>query len=151
MTTQPARPTVDLSKAKEVLQETTKRLLEERNWIIQDYLQRAEQLEADREKELQRNESMLLEMGMNVEDIPPIPHLSIFEGQKTRKLEHTQIKMLLKGFMKRDQEYTSPQIISYPSITYTDFRNFLKSNTDFIQAKGKNKGRIYCLNSNYII
>ena len=140
-----ARPTVDLSKAKEVLQETTKRLLEERNWIIQDYLQRAKQLETDREKELQRNESMLLEMGMNAEDIPPIPHLSLFEGQTTRKLEHAQIEMLLKGFMKPDEEYTSPQIISYLSITYTDFRNFLKSNPDFIQPKGKNKGRVYML------
>ncbi len=88
---------------------------------------------------------MLLEMGMNVEDIPPIPHLSLFEGQKTRKLEHFQIKTILKGFMKPDQEYTSPQIISYLSITYADFRNFLKSNPDFIQAKGKNKGRIYIL------
>ena len=145
MTTQPARPTVDLSKAKEVLQETTKRLLEERYWIIQDYLQRAKQLEADREKELQRNESMLLEMGMNVEDIPPIPHLSIFEGARTRKLDHSQIKTLLKGFMKPDEEYTSPQITSYLSISYIDFRNFLKSNPDFIQPKGKNKGRVYML------
>jgi len=140
-----ARPTVDLSKAKEVLQETTKHLLDERNWIIQDYLQRAKQLEGDREKELQRNESMLLEMGMNAEDIPPIPHLSLFEGQTTRKLEHAQIKMLLKGFMKQNHEYTSPQIISYLSITYADFRNFLKSNPDFIQPKGKNKGRVYIL------
>jgi hypothetical protein len=140
-----ARPTVDLSKAKEVLQETTKRLLEERNWIIQDYLQRARQLESDREKELQTNESMLLEMGMNAEDIPPIPHLSLSEGQTTRKLEHAQIKMLLKSFMKPDEEYTSPHIISYLSITYTDFRNFLKSNPDFIQPKGKNKGRVYML------
>lgn len=139
------RPTVDLSKAKEVLQETTKHLLDERNWIIQDYLQRARQLESDREKELQRNESMLLEMGMNVEDIPPIPHLSLFEGQKTRRLEHAQIKMLLKAFMKPDAEYTSPQIISYLSISYVDFRNFLKSNPDFIQPKGKNKGRVYIL------
>jgi len=145
MIPQTARPTVDLSKAKEVLQETTNRLLDERNWIIQDYLQRAKQLEADREKELQRNEALLLEMGMSPEDIPPIPHLSLFEGQKTRKLEHSQIKILLKGFMKPDQEYTSPQIISYLSITYTDFRNFLKSNPDFIQPKGKNKGRIYML------
>jgi hypothetical protein len=145
MIPQTARPTVDLSKAKEVLQETTNRLLEERNWIIQNYLQKAKQLEADREKELQRNESMLLEMGMNVEDIPPIPHLSLFEGQKTRKLEHSQIKTLLKGFMKPDEEYTSPQITSYLSISYTDFRNFLKSNPDFIQAKGKNKGRVYIL------
>jgi hypothetical protein len=148
MIPQTARPTVDLSKAKEVLQETTSRLLDERNWIIQDYLQRAKQLEADREKELQRNESMLLEMGMSAEDIPPIPHLSLFEGQKTRKLENAQIKMLLKGFMKPDQEYTSPQIISYLSITYADFRNFLKSNPDFIQPKGKNKGRVYYLHSN---
>ena len=148
MTTQPARPTVDLSKAKEVLQETTKRLLEERNWIIQDYFQRAKQLESEREKELQRNESMLLEMGMNVDDIPPIAHLSLFNGQTTRKLEHAQIKMLLQGFMKRDQEYTSPQIISYLSISYVDFRNFLKSNPDFIQPKGKNKGRVYCLHTN---
>jgi hypothetical protein len=140
-----ARPNVDLSKAKEVLQETTKHLLDERNWIIQDYLQRARQLESDREKELQRNESMLLEMGMNVEDIPPIPHLSLFEGQKTRKLEHSQIKTLLQGFMKRDQEYTSPQIVSYLSISYVDFRKFLKSNPDFIQPKGKNKGRVYIL------
>jgi hypothetical protein len=145
MIPQTARPTVDLSKAKEVLQETTNRLLDERNWIIQDYLQRAKQLEGDREKELQRNESMLLEMGMNLENIPPIPHLSLFEGQKTRKLEHAQIKMLLKGFMKQNQEFTSPQIIGYLSITYTDFRNFLKSNPDFIQAKGKNKGRVYSL------
>jgi hypothetical protein len=145
MIPQTARPTVDLSKAKEVLQETTSRLLDERNWIIQDYLQSAKQLEADREKELQRNEALLLEMGMSPEDIPPIPHLSLFEGQKTRKLEHTQIKILLKGFMKPDQEYTSPQIISYLSITYTDFRNFLKSNPDFIQPKGKNKGRVYML------
>ena len=145
MTTETSRPTVDLTDAKRVIEETTKRLLEERNWIIQDYLQRAEQLEADREKELQRNESMLLEMGMNVEDIPPIPHLSLFEVQKTRKLEHTQIKALLKDFMKPDAEYTSPQIISYLSITYTDFRNFLKSNPDFIQPKGKNKGRVYIL------
>jgi hypothetical protein len=82
---------------------------------------------------------------MNAEDIPPIPHLSLFEGQKTRKLEHSQIKTLLKGFMKPDQEYTSPQIIGYLSITYTDFRNFLKSNPDFIQPKGKNKGRVYML------
>jgi len=119
--------------------------MEERNWIIQDYLQRAKQLEAHREKELQRNESMLLEMGMNAEDIPPIPHLSLFEGQTTRKLEHAQIKMLLKGFMKQNHEYTSPQIISYLSITYADFRNFLKSNPDFIQPKGKNKGRVYIL------
>ena len=147
MTTQPARPTVDLSKAKEVLQETTKRLLEERNWIIQDYFQRAKQLESEREKELQRNESMLLEMGMNAEDIPPIPHLSLFEGQRTRKLEHAQIKMLLKGFMKPNEEYISPQITSYLSISYVDFRNFLKSNTDFIQTKGKNKGRVYYLNT----
>ena len=145
MSTEKSRPTVDLTDAKRVIEETTKRLLEERNWIIQDYLQRAKQLEADREKELQRNESMLLEMGMNAEDIPPIPHLSLFEGQKTRKLEHAQIKMLLKGFMKPDQEYTSPQIISYLSITYADFRNFLKSNPDFIQPKGKNKGRVYIL------
>lgn len=145
MTTQPARPTVDLSKAKEVLQETTKRLLEERNWIIQDYLQRAKQLEADREKELQRNESMLLEMGMNAEDIPPIPHLSIFEGARTRKLDHSQIKTLLQGFMMPNEEYTSPQITSYLSISYIDFRNFLKSNPDFIQPKGKNKGRVYIL------
>jgi hypothetical protein len=143
-----ARPTVDLSKAKEVLQETTKRLLDERNWIIQDYLQRAKQLEADREKELQRNESMLLEMGMNVEDIPPIPHLSIFEGARTRKLDHSQIKTLLQGFMMPNEEYTSPQITSYLSISYIDFRNFLRSNPDFIQAKGKNKGRVYCLHSN---
>ena len=140
-----ARPTVDLSKAKEVLQETTKHLMEERNWIIQDYLQRAKQLEADREKELQRNESMLLEMGMNVEDIPPIPHLSIFEGARTRKLDHSQIKTLLQGFMMPNEEYTSPQIISYLSISYIDFRNFLKSNPDFIQPKGKNKGRVYML------
>jgi len=145
MTTQFARPTVDLSKAKEVLQETTKRLLEERNWIIQDYFQRAKQLESDREKELQRNEASLLEMGMSVEDIPPIPHFSIFDGQKTRKLEHSQIKGLLKGFMKPDEEYTSPQLTSYLSITYVDFRNFLKSNPDFIKAKGKNKGRVYIL------
>jgi hypothetical protein len=148
MSTETSRPTVDLTDAKRVIEETTKRLLEERNWIIQDYLQRAMQLEADREKELQRNESMLLEMGMNVEDIPPIPHLSLFEGQKTRKLEHSQIKMLLKGFMKQNQEFTSPQIIGYLSITYTDFRNFLKSNPDFILPKGKNKGRVYYLNSN---
>jgi hypothetical protein len=47
--------------------------------------------------------------------------------------------------MKPDQEYTSPQIIGYLSITYTDFRNFLKSNPDFIQPKGKNKGRVYML------
>jgi len=140
-----ARPTVDLSKAKEVLQETTKHLMEERNWIIQDYLQRAKQLEADREKELQRNESMLLEMGMNVEDIPPIPHLSIFEGARTRKLDHSQIKTLLQGFMMPNEEYTSPQITSYLSISYIDFRNFLKSNSGFIQAKGKNKGRVYIL------
>jgi hypothetical protein len=145
MSTEKSRPTVDLTDAKRVIEETTKRLLEERNWIIQDYLQRANQLETDREKELQRNESMLLEMGMNAEDIPPIPHLSLFEGQKTRKLEHSQIKMLLKGFMKQNQEYTSPQIIGYLSITYTDFRNFLKSNPDFIQPKGKNKGRVYML------
>jgi hypothetical protein len=145
MSTETSRPTVDLTDAKRVIEETKKRLLEERNWIIQDYLQRARQLESDREKELQRNESMLLEMGMNAEDIPPIPHLSLFEGQKTRKLEHSQIKTLLKGFMKPDQEYTSPQIISYLSIAYTDFRNFLKSNPDFIQPKGKNKGRVYSL------
>ena len=145
MTTETSRPTVDLTDAKRVIEETTKRLLEERNWIIQDYFQRAKQLESDREKELQRNESMLLEMGMNVEDIPPIPHLSLFEGQRTRKLEHSQIKMLLKGFMKPDDEYTSPQIISYLSISYVDFRKFLKANTDFIQAKGKNKGRVYTL------
>jgi hypothetical protein len=145
MSTEKSRPTVDLTDAKRVIEETTKRLLEERNWIIQNYLQKAKQLEADREKELQRNESMLLEMGMNVEDIPPIPHLSLFEGQKTRKLEHSQIKTLLKGFMKPDEEYTSPQITSYLSISYTDFRNFLKSNPDFIQAKGKNKGRVYIL------
>jgi hypothetical protein len=145
MTTQPARPTVDLSKAKEVLQETTNRLLEERNWIIQDYFQRAKQLESEREKELQRNESMLLEMGMNVEDIPPIPHLSFFEGARTRKLDHSQIKILLQGFMMPNEEYTSPQITSYLSISYIDFRNFLKSNPDFIQSKGKNKGRIYSL------
>lgn len=145
MIPQTARPTVDLSKAKEVLQETTNRLLEERNWIIQNYLQRAKQLETDREKELQRNESMLLEMGMNVEDIPPIPHLSIFEGARTRKLDHSQIKTLMQGFMMPNEEYTSPQITSYLSISYTDFRNFLKSNPDFIQAKGKNKGRIYIL------
>jgi hypothetical protein len=143
-----ARPTVDLSKAKEVLQETTKRLLEERNWIIQDYLQRARQLETDRVKELQRNESMLLEMGMNLEDIPPIPHLSLFEGQTTRKLEHAQIKTLLQGFMMPNEEYTSPQITSYLSISYIDFRNFLKSNPDFILPKGKNKGRVYYLHSN---
>lgn len=148
MTTETSRPTVDLTDAKRVIEETTKRLLEERNWIIQDYFQRAKQLEADREKELQRNESMLLEMGMNVEDIPPIPHLSLFEGQRTRKMEHTQIKILLKGFMKPNEEYTSPQITSYLSIPYTDFRKFLKSNPDFIQAKGKNKGRVYYLHSN---
>ena len=80
MTTETSRPTVDLTDAKRVIEETTKRLLEERNWIIQDYFQRAKQLESEREKELQRNESMLLEMGMNVEDIPPIPHLSIFDS-----------------------------------------------------------------------
>ena len=148
MTTETSRPTVDLTDAKRVIEETTKRLLEERNWIIQDYFQRAKQLESEREKELQRNESMLLEMGMNVEDIPPIPHLSIFEGARTRKLDHSQIKTLLQGFMMPNEEYTSPQITSYLSISYIDFRNFLKSKPDFIQAKGKNKGRVYCLYNN---
>ena len=145
MNTEP-RPVVDLSKTTDQIQQTIKALLSERNWIIDHYAEKIRELESQRDSELQSNSQNLSRLGYNAEDIlPPVgirPPLGT-----TRKLKYAQIKQLLSEFMKDGEEYPSPVLTDYLGIAYRDFRKFVKENEDFIVAKGKNKGRVYCVNT----
>jgi hypothetical protein len=139
-----SRPIVDLTKTTDQIRQTTQALLNERRWIIDHYATRIRELEGLRDSELQKNSENLSRLGHDTEDIlPPIgirPPLGT-----TRKLKNSQIKEFLSDFMQKGQNYASPVLTDYLGIAYRDFRKFVKDNSDFIVAKGKNKGRVYCL------
>jgi hypothetical protein len=144
-----ARPVVDLTKTTEQIQQTINALLSERHWIIDHYAAKIRELEGVRDSELENNSQNLSRLGYNSEDIlPPVgirPPLGT-----TRKLKDTQIKQLLSDFMKQGEEYASPVLTDYLGIAYRDFRKFVKGNSDFVVAKGKNKGRLYTLQINLL-
>ena len=143
MNTEP-RPVVDLTKTTEQIQQTIKALLSDRRWIIDHYAGRIRELEVLRDSELQKNSENLTRLGHNPDNLLPTVGIRPPIGT-VRKLKDTQIKQLLSDFMKQGEEYPSPVLTDYLGIAYRDFRKFVKGNSDFIEAKGKNKGRVYFL------
>ena len=139
-----ARPTIDLTITESMIKKSIDSLLKERDWLIDNYLKRINDLVKERDAELQKNAELLSRFGFNTEKLPPQQFIRTEFGC-SRKLEPAQIKHLLSQFMKQDNEYPSPVLTDYLGIVYRDFRKFIHENPDFIRAKGKNRGRLYTL------
>jgi hypothetical protein len=119
-----------------------KRLMDERSSIVTDCQERVKDLEHKRDQELLRNLQDLRKMGVKDADIPNILGGT---GRKFRKLEASMIKEILRESMRREEWYPSTPLLEILKISYPDFRDFVKNNSDFIEKTGANKGRVYKL------
>lgn len=135
---------VDMEKVKATIHDSVQKLLLQRKWIIQDFADRLKLLESERTAALKVNESHLKELGVKNEDIPPPPPLNLNLGM-IRKLDNSQIIILLKDFMEPSVEYSSSVLLDYLGISYTDFKKFVQEYPEVIHFRGKNKGRVYLL------
>jgi len=130
------RPTIDLHTTESMIKQSVDALLKERNWLIDHYSNKINELVRDRDDELKKNAENLSKFGYNTENLPPTQFIRTGFASY-RKLEFPQIKELLSKFMQQGEEYTSPVLIDYLGIVYREFRKFVQENPDFIQAKGK--------------
>ena len=133
------RPTVSVEGTLASIQGAIETLKKEREWIVRTYQARITELEDDRDRELAENLKGLKALGVSEQDIP----LRISAGKKFRKLTHEEIRNKLVRFMQPEVSYPSPALLAELKISYPDFRTFVKKNTDFLEAKGVNKGRVY--------
>lgn len=118
------------------------RLMDARQSIVTDCMERIKEIENERDRLLLKNLQDLRKMGVKDEDIPNILGGT---GRKFRKLESPLIKEILNESMEREEWYPSTPLLEILKISYPDFREFVKNNPDFIEKKGVNKGRLYKL------
>ena len=137
-------PDVDMNQIKASIHDAIQKLLSQRKSIIHEFTERLKLLESERNSALQKNETNLIELGVKKENVPSVPPLNLNLGV-IRKLDNIHIENLLKDFMLPKVEYSSSVLLDYLSISYTDFKKFVQENHEFIDYKGKNKGRIYFL------
>jgi hypothetical protein len=136
---QSERPAVSVEATLASIREAIDNLRKEREWIVTSYAAKILDLEDSRDMELAKNLEGLKSLGVSEDSIP----FRLTAGKKFRKLTHDEILHRLQRFMQPNDSYPSPVLLAELKISYPDFRTFVKTHGDFIDAVGVNKGRVY--------
>jgi hypothetical protein len=118
-------------------------LQDQRVAIQNEYNDQMQRLLARRNEALTQNATNLIKLGIKEQDITTLPTDVIIERKCSNRLSHNQMRQSLEDFMKLGEGYPSPILTEQLGVSYPVFLKFLQQNTDFIEAVGKNKGRVY--------
>ncbi len=139
------RPSVAVSL--ETIQREIENLKNERRWIVDSYKDKIQAIERERDLELDRNLQVLKRLGVNDTEIP-FGSSTGRRQRKYRKLDPDEMKELLSSFMREGEAIPTKEILLRLNISFHDFKAFVRENSDFLEKKGQNKGRVWLLRKN---